>query len=231
MREDGGVWRHELKFVCTMPQLKIIENRIRPLLIPDPHTGPEGSYQISSVYFDDQWDTCFYENEDGTDPREKFRIRIYNGSDVKITLELKQKLRGKTRKLSCPVSRTDCEKVLYGKILEDSENLPPVMRKFILQQKERRLLPKVIVGYERVPYIFRLGNVRVTLDQDIFSASDVEKFLEGGYMRRPVMPAGRHVLEVKYDEFLPDPVRQLLALETLQRTSYSKYYICRQFDI
>ena len=43
--------------------------------------------------------------------------------------------------------------------------------------------------------------------------------------------AGRHVLEVKYDEFLPDPVRQLLALETLQRTSYSKYYICRQFDI
>ena len=106
MREDGGVWRHELKFVCTMPQLKIIENRIMPLLAPDPHTGPEGSYQISSVYFDDQWDTCFYENEDGTDPREKFRIRIYNGSDEKITLELKQKLRGKTRKLSCPVSRT-----------------------------------------------------------------------------------------------------------------------------
>lgn len=176
MREDGGVWRHELKFVCTMPQLKIIENRIMPLLAPDPHTGPEGSYQISSVYFDDQWDTCFYENEDGTDPREKFRIRIYNGSDEKITLELKQKLRGKTRKLSCPVSRTDCERVLRGEVLEDSPDLPPVMRKFILQQKERRLLPKVIVGYERVPYIFRLGNVRVTLDQNIFSASDVENF-------------------------------------------------------
>ena len=95
MKEEGGVWRHELKFVCTVPQLRIIESRIRPLLMPDPHTGPDGSYRISSVYFDDQWDTCFYENEDGTDPREKFRIRIYNGSDAKITLELKQKLRGK----------------------------------------------------------------------------------------------------------------------------------------
>lgn len=231
MKEEGGVWRHELKFVCTVPQLRIIESRIRPLLMPDPHTGPDGSYRISSVYFDDQWDTCFYENEDGTDPREKFRIRIYNGSDAKITLELKQKLRGKTRKLSCPLNRMDCTRALRGETLEDSDGLPPVLRKFILQQKERRLLPKVIVEYERVPYIFRLGNVRVTLDQNISSSSEMEKFLEGGYMRRPVMPAGRHVLEVKYDEVLPDPVRQLLALETLQRTSYSKYYICRQFDI
>lgn len=231
MKEEGGIWRHELKFVCTMPQLRIIENRIRPLLMPDPHVGDKGCYQISSVYFDDQWDTCFYENEDGTDPQEKFRIRIYNGSDAKITLELKQKLRGKTRKLSCPVSRAECERILGGKVLEDSENLPPVMRKFILQQKQRRLLPKVIVEYERIPYIFRLGNVRVTLDQNISSAAEAGKFLEGGYMRRPVMPAGRHVLEVKYDEFLPDPVRQLLALETLQRTSYSKYYICRQFEL
>ncbi|MFQ8703575.1 MAG: VTC domain-containing protein [Eisenbergiella sp.] len=139
-----------------MPQLRIIESRLRPLLMPDPHTGPDGSYRISSVYFDDQWDTCFYENEDGTDPREKFRIRIYNGSDAKITLELKQKLRGKTRKLSCPLSRMDCTRALRGETLEDSDGLPPVLRKFILQQKERRLLPKVIVESERVPYIFRM---------------------------------------------------------------------------
>ena len=48
MREDGGVWRHELKFVCTMPQLKIIENRIMPLLAPDPHTGPEGAIRSAA---------------------------------------------------------------------------------------------------------------------------------------------------------------------------------------
>ncbi len=88
MDKKGG-WRHELKFVCTLPQLTIIENRICPLLRPDPHAGCAGMYCVRSVYFDDRWDGGYYGNEDGTDPREKFRIRIYNGSSERIALELK----------------------------------------------------------------------------------------------------------------------------------------------
>lgn len=231
MREEGGTWRHELKFVCSVPQLKIIESRIRPLLKLDPHAGAGGTYCIRSVYFDDEWDTCFQENEEGTDPREKFRIRIYNADSEKITLELKQKLRGMTRKLSCPLTKEQCQRILHGEVLEDDDELAPLLRKFILQQKERRLSAKVIVEYERIPFIFKLGNVRVTFDQNISSSPDVERFLEADIRKRPVMPVGKHVLEVKYDAFLPDPIRQLLALETLQRTSFSKYYLCRLFHL
>lgn len=229
MREEGGKWRHELKYVCTVPQMKIAESRIRPLLRLDPHTGPSGRYSIRSVYFDDEWNSCYLENEDGTDPREKFRIRIYNASDEKITLELKQKRKGMTRKLSCPLDREQCRRILRSEILEDDVELAPLLRKFVLQQKARNLMPKVIVEYERVPYIFKLGNVRVTLDENITSSSQTKRFLDPDFRRRPVMPAGHHVLEIKYDEFLPDPVRQVLALETLQRTSFSKYYLCRTF--
>ena len=64
MKAEGGTWRHELKFVCSVQQLAIIENRIEPLLKPDPHVGAAGFYHISSVYFDDEWDRCYYENED-----------------------------------------------------------------------------------------------------------------------------------------------------------------------
>lgn len=230
MKIEGGTWRHELKFVCTVPQLKIIEARIRPLLMPDPHVGPSGRYSIRSVYFDDAWDTCYQENEDGTDPREKFRIRIYNGSSDRITLELKQKNRGLTRKLSCPLSQEQCRRVLAGDSLLEEEGQPPVMRKFILQQKQRKLRPKVIVEYDRVPYIFRLGNVRITLDENITSSPEVEKFLDPCFLRRPIMPAGQHVLEVKYDAFLPDFIRQVLQLESLKRTSFSKYYLCRTYQ-
>lgn len=231
MRAEGGTWRHELKYVCDVQQLKIIESRIKPLLKPDPHTGPKGTYHISSVYFDDEWDSCFYENEDGTDPREKFRIRIYNGSDERITLELKQKMRGMTRKKSCRLSRQQCDAILAGQILTAAPETPLLLQKFILEQRERKLAAKVIVEYDRVPYIFRLGNVRITLDENISSSTETEKFLTGGYRKRPIMPVGKHVLEVKYDELLPDPVRQLMALESLQRTSFSKYYLCRKYQV
>lgn len=231
MKEEGGMWRHEQKYVCTVLQMKIVESRIRPLLKLDSHTGQAGRYSIRSLYFDDEWNSCYRENEDGTDPREKFRIRIYNASDARITLELKQKRRGMTRKLSCPMSREQCKKAIAGELLENEGDAVPLFRKFIIQQRERKLRPKVIVEYERVPYICRLGNVRVTLDENLTSSSCVERFLEPDYRKRPVMPEGHHVLEVKYDEFLPDPVRQALAVDSLQRTSFSKYYLCRTFSV
>lgn len=229
MIEEGGTWRHELKYVCDVPQLKIIESRIRPLLKLDPHAGPSGGYMIRSVYFDDEWDSCFRENEDGTDPREKFRIRIYNGSDEWITLECKQKMRGMTRKLSCPLTRKQCEEALKGQPVEMIKEAPALLHKFGLQQRERRLRAKIIVEYDRVPYVFWLGNVRITLDENIRSSMQTERFLEHDFMRRPVMPTGQHILEVKYDAFLPDPVRQALQLETIRRTSFSKYYLCRTY--
>lgn len=231
MREEGGTWRHELKFVCSGQQLALIRERIRPIMRPDPHVGTDGKYMIRSVYFDDEWDSGAKENEDGTDPREKFRIRIYNGSDEKITLELKQKMRGMTRKLSCPLTRQQCEEAINGQILTMEQDAPEVQKKFIIQQKIRRLQPKVIVEYDRTPWIYRTGNVRVTFDENIRSSGQVESFLEQDFIRRPIMPAGQHVLEVKYDDFLPDHIRQVLQIGVLNRTAFSKYYLCRIYKV
>lgn len=44
--------------------------------------------------------------------------------------------------------------------------------------RTRLLPPKVIVEYDRVPYIYPQGNVRITLDENIRSSSRVELFLE-----------------------------------------------------
>ena len=46
---------------------------------------------------------------------------------------------------------------------------------------------------------------------------------------RPVMPTGKHVLEVKYDEFLPDFLYDVMNLGSLRQSAYSKYYLCRKF--
>ena len=82
-------YRHELKYVCTAAQLALIQGRIHHLIPLDSHVGESGMYTIRSLYFDDYYNRCYYENENGTDPREKFRIRIYNGSTEKISLELR----------------------------------------------------------------------------------------------------------------------------------------------
>ena len=93
----------------------------------------------------------------------------------------------------------------------------------------RRLRPVVIVEYDRVPYIYSLGNVRVTLDENIRGGSRVDLFLEDQIPLRPIMPAGHHILEVKYDEFLPDFLYEVMNLGSFRQTAFSKYYLCRQF--
>ena len=78
-------YRHELKYIVSDTQIKILENRIRNYMQVDQHTV-DGSYNVRSLYFDDYSNSCYYQNENGTDPREKYRIRIYNCSKDRISL-------------------------------------------------------------------------------------------------------------------------------------------------
>ena len=89
----------------------------------------------------------------------------------------------------------------------------------------------VIVEYARIPYVCRDGNVRITLDMNISSSNRTECFLDPVIARRPVMEAGSHILEVKYDEFLPDYIKISLELGTLRQTSFSKFYLCRYYHL
>lgn len=228
-KEKQVKYRHELKYVCTAAQLALLQGRIRNLIPLDSHVGANGMYSIRSLYFDDYYNRCYYENENGTDPREKFRIRIYNGSKDKISLELKKKERGKTLKLSCKLTEEQCRTLMKGELLPDSKDYDPVLQKLLLLMKTTLMKPKVIVEYDRVPYVYHLGNVRITLDKNISSSSRIEDFLEKEIPKRPIMPAGWHVLEVKFDEFLPDYIKSALQLDSLKQTAYSKFYLCRKF--
>lgn len=222
-------YRHELKYQITDAQVQMLKNRINHLIPADSHAGQNGVYTIRSLYFDDYDDRCFRENEDGTDPREKFRIRIYNHSDERITLECKRKERGKTHKTSCLLTRQQAELLMQGKVLPDIGSQPPLLQKLTMLMLTRRMRPVVIVEYDRIPYVYKNGNVRITLDTNIRSSSEVELFLEEQIPARPVLPVGQQLLEVKYDEYLPDFIYRSLQLHSLRQTAFSKYYICRKY--
>lgn len=229
-REETEKYRHELKYLVSNGEVMMIRSRITGLLQPDAHTGPEGRYSIRSLYFDDYDNTCLAENEDGTDPREKFRIRIYNGSAQHIRLECKRKERGKTLKKACSLTEAQTRQLMQGKPLGNLNDQPPLLRKLTLQMLTRGMRPVVIVEYDRIPYVCRNGNVRITLDTNIASSRAIDCFLEETIPKRLVLPLGQQLMEVKYDEYLPDYIYRSLQLTNLRQTAFSKYGICRKYS-
>ena len=223
------MYRHEFKYRCTAAQLAVLKSRLDAVMVPDTHAGPQG-YTIRSLYFDDLENRCYYENENGTDPREKFRIRIYNASSEQIALECKRKEHGKTLKTACPLTRAQFDALLENRCGLSENADQALLNKFLILQSTRQLAPAVIVEYDRMPYVCQTGNVRVTLDQNIRSSDDFSHFFRADIPFRPVMPLGEHLLEVKYDQLLPDYIRQTLSLDCLRQTTFSKYYLCRKFS-
>ncbi len=223
-------YRHEYKYVSPEYILASQQMKLSSILQLDKHVGKSGEYSIRSIYFDDIYNTCYFENEDGTDPREKFRIRIYNCNKNRISLELKQKEKGMCHKISCPISYETCLEIMEGKIPEFNSETPYLLKKLIAQMQFRALKPVVIVAYERVPFIYEDGNVRVTFDRNLRSSNDIHGFFEQDLPFRSVFPIETNMMEVKFDEFLPDFINEALQTTKLQWTSFSKYYLCRKFD-
>lgn len=221
-------YRNEIKYICSEQQLQLIEHRIGKLCKRDVHTGADGTYTVRSLYFDDYHNTCLQENESGVNAREKFRIRIYNGNTQRITLECKQKMNGKNHKESCLLTEEQCREILQG-VCTMPEDAPALFCKFYLQYHTRVLRPKVIVQYDRTPFVYKTGNVRITCDRYIAGTENVKLFLEKELPTRPVMQKDCHVLEVKYDELLPDFIKSTLQIRDLQQTAFSKYYMCRKY--
>ena len=95
--------------------------------------------------------------------------------------------------------------------------------------KTKGLRPKIIVDYVREPYIFRPGNVRVTLDYDIRTGLSCTDFLNPGCV---TVPAGEEtvILEVKWDAFLPSVIRDAVQLKGRNTAAFSKYAACRIYQ-
>lgn len=222
-------YRHEFKYIITAFQETVLKERLTQIMKTDIHAGEKGKYTIRSLYFDDYYNSCYYDNENGNDPREKYRIRIYNAFSQRINLELKRKEAGKTLKKSCRLTREQCERLMHGERILWEDDMDPLLRKFYLLQETKQLKPVIIVEYDRIPFVCQDGNVRVTLDLDIRSSTKAEDFLQETIYTRPLMPVGHQILEVKYDEFLPDAIYKTIQMRNLQQTSFSKYYLCRKY--
>ena len=218
-------YRHEWKHEITLSDAVTIRQRLRAIATPDEHTA-DGKYFIRSLYFDDLADTALREKLDGVNRREKFRIRYYNGDTGFIKLEKKSKWNGLGTKHSAILTAAEAQSIADGVIAWMGTDSRPLVRELYEKMLFRGLRPKTIVDYTREPFVYAPGNVRVTLDYDIRTGLGCTDFLNPNCVT--VSPGITPIiLEVKWDDFLPNSIRAAVQLPSRRAGAFSKYAQCR----
>ena len=221
-------FRHEVKHEISNHDMMILRQRLRYVMKADSH-AVDGKYEIRSLYFDNFDDKALREKLDGVNIREKYRIRLYNNDHSTIRLERKFKQGGLGYKTSAKLTPEQAQAIADGDIEWMSRSDDEVILGFYTRMRNQGLKAKVIVDYTREPFVFAPGNVRVTLDYNISTSMSCTDFLNSDCVTVPIQNTSC-VLEVKWDNFLPDVIRDAVQLDGRHSTAFSKYAASRMYD-
>lgn len=223
--EQKRRFRNEWKYYLSQWEAQALKTRFGAVMKHDPNVK-DGIYMIRSLYFDDCWNSAYEEKMAGVFARKKYRIRIYNCEDKVIKLERKLKNGNYIYKESANLTREETEKIIdgdYGFLLESGQSL---CREFYYECVANRMRPKVIVDYEREPFIMDEGEVRITFDSHVRAGTGEFHIFDPGLPTYEVLEPGKEVLEVKFTEFLPAIVKDILPSGESEFLAVSKYTLC-----
>lgn len=231
MKQLNKKFRNEFKYYLNIYDYLSLKQKLMQLLTLDKNSISEEGYGIRSLYFDGVTNNALYDKNDGIFGREKYRIRIYNGSDAKISLERKSKYGDFVNKEAAPISKLEYESILQGEYNLLSTRDESLIKDFYAALQFRYFQPVVIVDYIREAYVYGPGNVRVTFDKKLAAAVNTLDMFDSTMLLEEVLNPQQMIMEVKFDEFLPDVIRQLLQPEKFVRSAISKYVLCREIKI
>ena len=218
-------YRHELKYLISYPEYEELRIRMLPYFSLDPNAR-DGEYTIRSLYFDDYWNSAYEEKTMGILARRKYRIRIYNYSDKSIKLERKKKVDKYIYKEAASLSKDEFYRILdgdYSFLLESDDQL---LREFYIECISNVMRPRVIVDYERTPFIMDEGTVRITYDKRVRAAIGGYDIFDDSLTTLSAIDNDKLIMEVKYTEFLPQIVRNMVPPRSSELTAASKFVIC-----
>ena len=221
----GQRFRNEWKYYLSILDCIPLRERFSRLMQRDPN-AVNGIYMIRSLYFDDLWNSSYNDKLAGVDFRKKYRIRIYNCSDTSIKLERKIKRSNYIFKESASITRQEYEWIMEGRydfLLTHRERL---CREFYFECTANVMRPKVIVDYEREPFVLSEGDVRVTFDQDVRAASPDHDIFDPYIPTYGILPLGKTVMEVKFTQFLPQYIKEIIPPGEQECSAISKYMLC-----
>ena len=226
--------RFEMKYIIRKSISESIQKEIRNFMIYDGYANKElkKNYFVRSLYFENNNYSNFNEKVDGVKLRHKYRIRTYSNKldkNTPIFLELKGRENLRTYKTRFFIEQNDLnlffEKKNYFKLKKTySDNY--LIEQFIFDCYRKNLSPKILVDYNRTPYINKSGlYFRLTFDNNIFSLSNSSLYstsLNSGWRE---CLAGFTILEVKFESSIPAWFQRIVQSYQLQIRSISKFVI------
>lgn len=224
------VLREEKKFLLDYSSFYKVKNFLMQVMISDPHNTGEG-YMVRSLYFDTLDDLCFIEKMDGVMKRKKIRLRVYDPNAETAFLEIKQKDGAYQEKRSLEVSKADALELInsnYDVLLKYKGEFAKQCYSLL---KEGNYRPKTVVEYQRLAYIAKENNIRITFDSNIRSTEANFNIFDNNLLLYPVFPKSDLVLEVKFNGFLLGYIKSFIDNIEKSELSVSKYCLARQVSL
>ncbi|MBQ7014965.1 MAG: polyphosphate polymerase domain-containing protein [Clostridia bacterium] len=215
--------RYELKYYISKTTAASLKSVLGALFEKDNHSSEDGSYMISSTYFDDREFSSYFDKNAGNDFRDRWRIRSYNGSEEYIRLERKSKKGDTSVKSGKKISAETAVSFMNDGI----RNIPLPQGKILLSDfysdvSQKSLIPVVTVDYKRTAFMHHLSDVRITIDENIKACRYKEPF-DRNTAKLLLPDEDLSILEVKYTAGIPDMIRSILSQYPMDRCSISKY--------
>ena len=216
------VFRKEMKYMIPLEKYMQIKVPLEALMKKDMY-GDEGTYIVRSQYYDSLHNRDLQDNLSGVMEKRKIRLRIYSTQDKTVKLEYKCKSNMDGLKRSILISRDEAlqmERHQYGFLLNRKESLAQELYIRMMQGCYR---PKTIITYKRTALAYPDSDVRITFDTELKATVNPYGLFEEEPMLIPMMSQDIGILEVKYNDFLPYPLKAVVnRLDSLAESS-SKY--------
>jgi SPX domain protein involved in polyphosphate accumulation len=198
----------------------------------DPHLKKtdQNKYTVRSIYFDTPELDFYYEKMDGIKIRKKLRVRTYNEMNDFAFLEIKRKFVNSVAKERSKLPFMVIERLINTpdesviEYPENDHNSRLVSGKFVYNLLKKGLLPVVLVVYEREAYIgLKDDRERMTIDTDVraIAEPDLGDILNSKNFIPTIKDKG--ILELKFDDMMPQWMKNLVTEFDLKKQSISKY--------
>ncbi len=221
-------YRYELKYIITPATAEILKNRLLSIMEVDSFAkSGDGGYTISSLYFDDLDSTAYFEKLDGVRYRTKYRIRVYDYDDSFIRLERKLKHENMTSKDQTKLTKEMFYKIINGEIAEITNTDDKLYNEFVKDIRIKQLKPSVIVEYKRTALTYPVSDVRVTFDSEVRSGMYNYDLFDPSLTTFSVLNPNQVILEVKFNDYLPEHISLILSTIPSFRKAVSKFALCR----
>ena len=222
--------RHELKYYINPAELEALRRRLEPVMRMDSHCRGGRAYNVRSLYFDDAFDSAYFDKVDGVMARDKYRLRVYNHSDEVIFLERKRKLGDLVQKSSLRVTRRLAEQLISGDPRGLYRAEAPLLRDLYAAMRTGVMRPAVLVEYDRLAFTHPAESTRITFDMRLRSGLFSRDLFSPDAPMVATNDRDVEILEVKFDSYFPSHIRTLLSGIAGERCAISKYVMCRRYQ-